>query len=59
MKSLTNCEIPSSDPLQNACSDFLIADCVYKVLTKPACDPENCKLFRKPAHDCTLEKIDQ
>jgi hypothetical protein len=30
MKSLTNCEIPSSNPLQRTCSGFLIADCSYE-----------------------------
>jgi hypothetical protein len=30
MKSLTNCENPSRNPLQRACSDFLIAACVSK-----------------------------
>ncbi len=47
VKSLTNCESTSSNPLQSACSGFLIA----------ACDSKSCsesrlwlwKLFRKPA----------
>jgi hypothetical protein len=30
MKSLTNCEIPSINPLQRACSDFLIITCAFK-----------------------------
>jgi hypothetical protein len=46
MKSLTNCEIPSSNPLQIACSGFLIAACAFKVVPKPACDSENCSESR-------------
>ncbi len=30
-KSLTNCEIPSNNPLQRACSGFLIASCAFKI----------------------------
>jgi hypothetical protein len=30
IKSLTNCEIPSGNPLQRACSGFLIAACAFK-----------------------------
>jgi hypothetical protein len=30
MKSLPNCEIPSNNPLQRACSGFLIAACAFK-----------------------------
>jgi hypothetical protein len=41
MKSLNNCEIPSSNPLQGACSGFLIAACALKVVTKPACDSDS------------------
>ncbi len=43
MKSLTNCENPSSSPLQGACSG----------LPKAACDPEN---YSESRHECTLEK---
>jgi hypothetical protein len=43
MKSLTNCEIHSRNPLQRACSGFLIAACAFK----------SCyvilKIVRKPA----------
>ncbi len=53
MKSLTNCEIPSSNPLQRACSGFLIAACVFKVVPKPACDYENCSISRLWIY-CTL-----
>jgi hypothetical protein len=42
MKSLTNCEIPSSNPLQRAFSGFLIVACAFKV----ACDSENCSESR-------------
>ncbi len=56
MKSLTNCEIPSSNPIQGACSGFLIAACI-------SCSENllwSWKLFRKPANNvqCTLEKLD-
>ncbi len=47
MKSLTNCEILSSNPLQRACSGFLIAACVLK-----SCSETRLwfwKLFWKPA----------
>jgi hypothetical protein len=43
MKSLTNCEIPFSNPLQRVCSDLLIAACVSKSCSEPK------KLFREPA----------
>ena len=33
MKSLTNFEMPSNNPLQRACSSFLIAACVSKSCT--------------------------
>jgi hypothetical protein len=44
-KSLTNCEIPSSNHLQRACSGFLIAACAFK-----SCSETRLwfwKLFRK------------
>ncbi len=47
MKSLHNCEIPSSNPPLRACSCFLIAACVSK-----SCSVTRLwswKLFRKPA----------
>ncbi len=40
MKSLTNCENPSSKPLQGNKSGFLLAACI-KVVPKAAHDPEN------------------
>jgi hypothetical protein len=46
MKSLTNSENPSSNPLQKACSGFPIA----------AYDPE---IVPKAGHECTLEKSNQ
>jgi hypothetical protein len=42
MKSLTNYENPSSNPLQGAFSGFQIAACDSNVFPKAACDPENC-----------------
>jgi hypothetical protein len=54
MKSLTNCDIPSSNPLQRYCSGFLIAACVPK-----GCSV-NClwswKLLRKPAMNVHWKK---
>ncbi len=52
MKSLINCENPSSNPLQGACFGF----------TEAACDDKNCsesrlwfwKLFQKPAMNLHL-----
>jgi hypothetical protein len=35
MKSLTNCEIPSSNPPQRACSGCLIAACAFKSCSEP------------------------
>jgi hypothetical protein len=53
VKSLINSEIPSGNPLQRACSGFLIAACVSK----------SCSVTRlwswKAGYECTLEKIDQ
>jgi hypothetical protein len=57
MKSLTNCEIPSSNPLQRACSGFLIADCALK--SCPQNLPVVLKIVPKVGYECTLEKIDQ
>jgi hypothetical protein len=52
MTSLTNCEIHNSNPLQRACSGFLITDC--------ACNPPVIlKIVPKAGYECTLEKIDQ
>jgi hypothetical protein len=48
MKSLTDCEIPSSNPLQIACSGFLIAACAFKDVPKPVCDSQNCP---KPGYE--------
>jgi hypothetical protein len=42
MKSLTNCENPYSNPLQDVCYVFPRAACDSKVVAKAACDPENC-----------------
>jgi hypothetical protein len=42
MKSLANCEIPSSIPFQKACSGFLIAACAFKVV-------------EKAGYECTIE----
>jgi hypothetical protein len=43
MKSLTNFENPSSNPLQNVCSGgFPIAACDYKSCSRAGCDPKNC-----------------
>jgi hypothetical protein len=57
MKSLTNCEIPSSDPPQKACSDLLIAACVSKsCYVNP---PLILKIVQRAGYECTLEKIDQ
>ncbi len=50
MKSLTNCENPSSNPLQEACYGFPIANFTLKVVSKAACDPKNCSGY----HECTL-----
>jgi hypothetical protein len=55
MKSLINCENPSSKPLQKACSGISIA----------ACDNKNCsekptvvlKIVPKAGRECALEKI--
>jgi hypothetical protein len=41
MKSITKYENPSSNPIQRACSGFLIATCSLKVVPKAAYDPEN------------------
>jgi hypothetical protein len=66
MKSLTHCVNHSSNPLQRACSGFLIAACVstVKVIPKPACDPENSSeswLFRywKKSTNESKEKPEQ
>ncbi len=54
MKSLTNCENPSRNPLQEACLGF----------SKAACDHERCSEIRqwswklKAIHESTLENID-
>jgi hypothetical protein len=42
MKSFTNCENTSSNPLQRACSSFPGAACDSKSCPKAACDFENC-----------------
>ncbi len=57
MKSFTNCEIHSSNPLQRACSGFLIAACVSK-----SCSVTRLwswKLFWKPAMNVYRKKINQ
>ncbi len=54
MKSLTNCEIPSSNPFSGACFGFLIAACVSKSCSETASDPENC--YRKPAMNVHWKK---
>ncbi len=57
LKSLTNCEIPSSNPFPGACSGFLISACVSKIVLKPALRP--LKIVPKAGFECTLEKTDQ
>jgi hypothetical protein len=47
LESLTNCEIPSSNPLQKACSGLLIAACSFKLVPK---------MVPKAGYECTLEK---
>jgi hypothetical protein len=56
MKSLANCENPSSNRLQGACSGFLIAACGSQtvVVPKAACDHNNC--FKKPAMNVRWRK---
>jgi hypothetical protein len=54
MKSLTNCKIPTGNPLQGACSGFLIAACLSK-----SCSVTRLKIVPKAGYECTLEKIDQ
>ncbi len=54
LKSLTNSENPSSNPLQEARSCFMVASVTLKVVPKAACDSK--KMFLKPAMTCTLKK---
>jgi hypothetical protein len=42
MKSLTNYENPSRNPIRRACSGFQRANCHSKIVTKTTCDLENC-----------------
>jgi hypothetical protein len=55
MKSLTNCEVLSSNPLQRACSGFLIAACAFK-----SCSETRLwflKLVWKPAMNVHQKKV--
>ncbi len=53
VKSLTNCEIPSSNPLQRACSGFLIAVCASKSCFR---NPSVIlKIVPKARYECSLE----
>jgi hypothetical protein len=53
MRSLTNCEIPSSNPLQRACSGFLTAACAFKSCSET---PVILKIVPKAGYECTLEE---
>jgi hypothetical protein len=55
MKSLTNCENPSSNPVQRTFFGFLIAACV-KVVRKAA---SGMKIVPKAGHEFTQVKINQ
>jgi hypothetical protein len=57
MKSITNCKIPSSNPLQRVCSGFLIAACVSKSCSKTRLG--NLKIVPKAGYECILGKIDK
>jgi hypothetical protein len=57
MKSLTNCEIPSRNRLQGACSSFLLAVCAFKKLFRNPL--VILKIVPKAGYECTLEKIYQ
>ncbi len=54
LKSLTNCEIPSSNPFPGACSGFLISACVSKNCSETRLRP--LKIVPKAGFECTLEK---
>jgi len=56
MKSLTNYDNPSRNPIQGACTGFPIAAVTLKVVLIAACDPE---IDPKAGYGCTLVKIDQ
>jgi hypothetical protein len=50
LKSLTNCENPSSNPILEACSGFPLAICYCKS-SKAACDTA---VGLKAGHECTV-----
>jgi hypothetical protein len=58
LKSLTNSENPSINPLQEACSGFQVTACDSKSCWKAACVYENGSESRYDMY-CTLEKIYQ